>query len=104
MQSMGTPILFRLLWRILQGVAPNVQRARLLLEIIRTKLFHNVELVRQQQSDDAIERLHELLFRHERLIADEHGIPGLFSLMNCGVRKKSLPPRQAIDDSFGESF
>jgi len=44
------------------------------LELIRTKLFHNVELVRQQ-SDDAVERLHELLFRHGRLIAEEHGIP-----------------------------
>ncbi|MBU4151489.1 MAG: TetR/AcrR family transcriptional regulator [Proteobacteria bacterium] len=44
------------------------------LELIRTKLFHNVELVRQQ-SDDAVERLHELLCLHARLIAEEHGIP-----------------------------
>ncbi len=45
-----------------------------LLEHIRSRLFRNVEAVRQQ-TDDAVERLRLLLRRHAGLIAEEHGIP-----------------------------
>ncbi|MHB1349545.1 MAG: TetR/AcrR family transcriptional regulator [Desulfobulbus sp.] len=44
------------------------------LEHIRTKLYKNIEVVRQG-SDDAGERLRELLSRHIRLIRERHGIP-----------------------------
>lgn len=44
------------------------------LELIRTKLYRNIEVVRQA-SDDAVERLRELLARHVRLIRERHGIP-----------------------------
>jgi AcrR family transcriptional regulator len=47
------------------------------LELIRSKLFRNVEAVRQT-SDDAVERLWELLSRHIRLIKERHGIPKIF--------------------------
>lgn len=47
------------------------------LEFIRTKLYRNLEAVRQT-SDDAVERLRELLFRHIRLIREDHGIPRIF--------------------------
>lgn len=43
------------------------------LEAIRSRLFHNVESVRQQ-SDSATERLHGLLMRHAALISEERGI------------------------------
>lgn len=45
-----------------------------ILEFIRAKLYKNLEAVRQT-SDDAVERLRELLSRHVRLIREEHGIP-----------------------------
>lgn len=58
------------------------------LEHIRTRLFQNVEAVRQQ-NDDAIERLHMLLLRHARLIAEEHGIPRIvFSDELWGQKKE----------------
>lgn len=47
------------------------------LELIRAKLYKNVETVRQT-SDNAVERLRELLFRHVRLIKERHGIPKIF--------------------------
>jgi len=47
------------------------------LELIRTKLYKNVEAVRQS-SDDGVERLRELLSRHIRLIRERHGIPRIF--------------------------
>lgn len=47
------------------------------LEFIRTKLYRNLEAVRQT-SDDAAERLRELLSRHIRLIREDHGIPRIF--------------------------
>jgi AcrR family transcriptional regulator len=47
------------------------------LELIRAKLYKNVEAVRQS-SDDAVERLRELLSRHIRLIRERHGIPRIF--------------------------
>jgi len=45
-----------------------------ILEHIRGKLYRNLENIRQT-SDDAIERLQELLFRHINLIIEEQGIP-----------------------------
>lgn len=47
------------------------------LDLIRTKLYQNVEAVRQT-SDDAVLRLRELLTRHARLIKERHGIPKIF--------------------------
>lgn len=47
------------------------------LELIRARLYKNVEAVRQS-SDDAVERLRELLTRHIRLIRERHGIPKIF--------------------------
>jgi TetR/AcrR family transcriptional regulator, fatty acid metabolism regulator protein len=47
------------------------------LELIRAKLYNNVETVRRA-SDDAVERLWELLSRHVRLIKERHGIPKIF--------------------------
>lgn len=47
------------------------------LELIRARLYKNVEAVRQS-SDDAVERLQELLSRHIRLIREQHGIPRIF--------------------------
>ena len=47
------------------------------LELIRSKLYRNVEAVRQA-SDDAVERLRELLSRHVRLIKERRGIPKIF--------------------------
>jgi len=44
------------------------------LEHIRTKLYGNLEKVRQK-TDNAIERLHEMLLRHGQLITQEQGIP-----------------------------
>ena len=44
------------------------------LELIRSKLYKNIEAVRQG-GDDAVERLRELLARHMRLIRERHGIP-----------------------------
>ena len=48
-----------------------------ILEHIRTKLYRNIEAVRQG-NDDAVERLRQLLYRHIRLIREEHGIPRIF--------------------------
>ncbi|MHB8791539.1 MAG: TetR/AcrR family transcriptional regulator [Desulfobulbaceae bacterium] len=47
------------------------------LELIRARLYKNVETVRQS-SDDGVERLRELLSRHIRLIRERHGIPKIF--------------------------
>lgn len=47
------------------------------LEHIRTKLYRNIEAVRQD-SDHAVERLYRLLHRHLRLVREEHGIPRVF--------------------------
>ncbi|MHB8810906.1 MAG: TetR/AcrR family transcriptional regulator [Desulfobulbaceae bacterium] len=47
------------------------------LDLIRTKLYQNVEAVRQT-SDDGVERLRKLLSRHARLIKEHHGIPKIF--------------------------
>lgn len=44
------------------------------LEHIRTKLYANLENARQK-TDNGIERLEELLFRHGRLISQGQGIP-----------------------------
>lgn len=44
------------------------------LEHIRTKLYRNLESVRQS-TDDGVERLREMLFRHARLISEQQGIP-----------------------------
>ena len=45
-----------------------------ILELIRTKLYKNVEAVRQA-SDNVMVRLRELLSRHVSLIKERHGIP-----------------------------
>lgn len=45
-----------------------------ILEHIRTKLYMNLEKVRQL-TDNAVDRLRELLLRHARLISEEQGIP-----------------------------
>ena len=45
-----------------------------ILEHIRAALYKNVENVRQA-SENGIERLRELLFRHARLIGQQQGIP-----------------------------
>ena len=44
------------------------------LEHIRTRLFANLENVRQL-TDNGVDRLRELLFQHAKLISEEHGIP-----------------------------
>ena len=44
------------------------------LELIRQKLFANLETVCQTNTD-ALDRLRDLLFRHIQLIKEEHGIP-----------------------------
>ncbi|OGQ97279.1 MAG: hypothetical protein A2521_16045 [Deltaproteobacteria bacterium RIFOXYD12_FULL_57_12] len=44
------------------------------LELIRSKLYGNIEAVRQQ-TDGAVDRLRDLLFRHGQLICQNHGIP-----------------------------
>ncbi|MHB8811340.1 MAG: TetR/AcrR family transcriptional regulator [Desulfobulbaceae bacterium] len=60
------------------------------LEHIRTKLYKNVEAVRQG-GDNAEERLRELLARHIRLIRERHGIPRiLFSDELWGWRLQLL--------------
>jgi len=48
-----------------------------ILEHIRTRLYRNIEAVRQE-SDDAVDRLRGLLDRHIGLIRREHGIPRIF--------------------------
>lgn len=45
-----------------------------ILEHIRGKLYKNVEQVRQTK-DNSLDRLHELLIRHARLIEANQGIP-----------------------------
>ena len=45
-----------------------------ILEHIRMKLYANLERVRRE-TDDAVERLREMLFLHGRLISQEQGIP-----------------------------
>jgi AcrR family transcriptional regulator len=45
-----------------------------ILDLIRTKLYSNIETVRQA-SEGAEARLRELLARHMQLIKSEHGIP-----------------------------
>lgn len=45
-----------------------------ILEHIRSNLFKNLEKVRQK-TDNAVERLKELLFRHVKLIGFQQGIP-----------------------------
>lgn len=44
------------------------------LEHIRTKLYRNLESVRQS-TDDGVERLRQMLYRHARLISEQQGIP-----------------------------
>lgn len=46
------------------------------LEHIRGNLFKNLETVRQK-TDNALERIKELLFRHVKLIGHQQGIPRL---------------------------
>ena len=45
-----------------------------ILENIRTKLFMNLETVRQL-TDNAVDRLREMLMRHAKLISEQQGIP-----------------------------
>ncbi|MFH1217984.1 MAG: TetR/AcrR family transcriptional regulator [Pseudomonadota bacterium] len=45
-----------------------------ILEHIRTRLYLNLERVRQL-TDNAVDRLRELLFRHGKLISQQQGIP-----------------------------
>ncbi len=45
-----------------------------ILEHIRGKLYKNIEHVRQS-TENAVERLHEMLFRHARLLRKNQGIP-----------------------------
>lgn len=45
-----------------------------ILEHIRTRLYLNLENVRQL-TDNAVDRLRELLFRHARMISEQQGIP-----------------------------
>ena len=58
------------------------------LEHIRMKLYRNLENVRQT-TDNAVERLHEMLSRHVRLIRQEQGIPRIiFSDEIWGQKKE----------------
>jgi len=58
------------------------------LENIRSKLYENLESVRQR-SENAVERLRELLFLHMKLISRELGIPRIiFSDELWGQKKE----------------
>jgi TetR/AcrR family fatty acid metabolism transcriptional regulator len=58
------------------------------LEHIRSKLHGNLESVRQK-SENAVDRLRELLFRHVKLISREQGIPRIvFSDELWGQKKE----------------
>jgi len=59
-----------------------------ILEHIRAKLYTNLENARQT-TDNAVDRLHEMLLRHARLITHEQGIPRvIFSDEIWGQRKE----------------
>jgi len=59
-----------------------------ILEHIRTKLYQNLENVRQAE-ENAIDQLHELLLRHARLISHKQGIPRIiFSDELWGQKKE----------------
>ena len=59
-----------------------------ILEHIRLKLYRNLEAARQK-SDNAVERLHYMLFRHIQLIRQEQGIPRItFSDELWGQKKE----------------